>query len=78
MGLKPFSATPKQLDVEDVLAADWVITMGCGEACPIFPGKRYEDWGVMDPSEQPPNVARGIRDDISQRIDDLLFRISRA
>ena len=54
------------------LAHDVVITMGCGDACPIFPGKRYEDWDVADPDGQPLDVVRDIRDDIQQRVTRLL------
>ncbi len=75
MGLAPVSATPKQLEVADVEASDWVITMGCGETCPVFPGKHYEDWEVADPFGQPLSVARAIRDDIQERVQDLLRRI---
>ena len=53
-------------------AADVIITMGCGDACPIFPGKRYEDWNVADPAEQPIEVVRDIRDDIHARVTTLL------
>lgn len=75
IGLEPISTTPKQLEVADVEASDWVITMGCGETCPIFPGKHYEDWEVADPFGQPLTVAREIRDDIQARVGDLLRRI---
>ena len=55
---------PKPLTDEFVRAADVVITMGCGDACPIYPGKRYEDWELEDPAGQPIEVVRRIRDDI--------------
>jgi protein-tyrosine-phosphatase len=55
-----------------VRAADVVITMGCGDACPIYPGKRYEDWAVDDPAEQDLETVRRIRDDIDQRIQRLV------
>ena len=74
MGLEP-DGKPKRLEPHDVQASDWVITMGCGETCAIFPGKHYEDWPVDDPSGQPLDVVRRIRDDIQQRVDDLLKRI---
>lgn len=74
MGLEP-DGKPKRLEPHDVQASDWVITMGCGETCPIFPGKHYEDWPVDDPSGQPLDVVLRIRDDIQQRVDDLLKRI---
>lgn len=78
MGLEPISTTPKQLETSDVQEADWVITMGCGESCPIFPGKHYEDWEVADPSGQPLNVVREIRDDLQARVEDLLRRVERS
>ena len=53
-------------------AADVIITMGCGDTCPIFPGKRYEDRGVADPAGQPPALVREIRADIQARVTTLL------
>jgi protein-tyrosine-phosphatase len=63
---------PKVLTVEAVQASDVVITMGCGDACPIFPGKRYEDWKLDDPAGQGVDAVRPIRDDIKSRIEVLL------
>ena len=67
---------PKPLTDEAVGAADVVITMGCGDACPIYPGKRYEDWTLDDPAGQDIDTVRRIRDEIDTRvtslIDDLL------
>jgi arsenate reductase len=63
---------PKPLTDEFVRAADVVITMGCGDACPIYPGKRYEDWDLQDPAGQPVEVVRRIRDDIDTRVQQLL------
>jgi arsenate reductase len=63
---------PKPLTDEFVRAADVVITMGCGDACPIYPGKRYEDWELQDPAGQPVEVVRRIRDDIDARVQQLL------
>ena len=63
---------PKPLTDEVVRAADVVITLGCGDACPIFPGKRYEDWDVPDPAEQPLEAVRRIRYDIHHHVTDLL------
>ncbi len=63
---------PKPLTDEFVKAADVVITMGCGDACPIYPGKRYEDWELDDPAGQPVEVVRRIRDDIDGRVQQLL------
>ena len=66
---------PKILTVDAVKQADVVITMGCGDACPIFPGKRYEDWQLDDPAGQGIESVRPIRDDIKRRIDQLLTEI---
>ena len=63
---------PAILDVEDVRQSDVVITMGCGDACPVFPGKRYEDWELQDPAGQPIDTVRKIRDDLKARIENLL------
>jgi arsenate reductase (thioredoxin) len=60
---------------ECVRAADAVITMGCGDACPIYPGKRYEDWTLDDPAGQPVEVVRRIRDDIDIRVQQLLAEL---
>jgi ArsR family transcriptional regulator len=69
---------PKRLTDEAVRAADVVITMGCGDACPIYPGKRYLDWNLPDPAGQPLNVVRGIRDQIEVHVRDLLGEIGPA
>jgi arsenate reductase (thioredoxin) len=63
---------PKPVTDEFVQAADVVVTMGCGDACPIYPGKRYEDWELEDPAGQPIEVVRRIRDDIDARVRQLL------
>jgi arsenate reductase len=60
------------LSVDSVKASDVVITMGCGDACPVFPGKRYEDWELEDPAGQDLERVRVIRDDIRNRIEALL------
>ena len=67
--------TPKILTTEAVQDSDVVITMGCGDACPIFPGKRYEDWDLTDPAGQPLDVVRQIRDDIRGRIEHLMTEL---
>ncbi len=74
-GIALGTAYPKPLSDSVVQAADVIITMGCGDACPIFPGKRYEDWEVADPAEQPIGVVREIRDDIQARVTTLLRQI---
>ena len=63
---------PKQLTDEVVRAADFVITMGCGDACPIYPGKRYEDWALEDPAGQDLDTVRQIRDRLDERVRDLV------
>jgi arsenate reductase (thioredoxin) len=65
-------AFPKPLTDEIVQASDYVITMGCGDACPVVPGRRYLDWPVADPEGAPIDVVRQIRDDIDARITELL------
>ena len=67
--------TPKVLTVEAVKESDVVITMGCGDACPIFPGKRYEDWVLEDPAGQGIDAIRPIRDEIRQRIENLVAEL---
>ena len=66
---------PKILTTEAVKQSDVVITMGCGDACPIFPGKRYEDWQLDDPAGQGIESVRPIRDEIKARIEALLAEI---
>jgi arsenate reductase (thioredoxin) len=72
LGLDIARAFPKPLTTESVQASDVVITMGCGDACPVFPGKRYLDWQLDDPAGQPLDVVRRIRDDIDARVQALL------
>jgi len=69
------SAAPKILTTDAVKASDVVITMGCGDACPIFPGKRYEDWDLADPAGQGIEAVRPIRDDIKARIEQLVSEL---
>lgn len=66
---------PKVLTNDAVIASDVVITMGCGDACPFYPGKRYEDWVLEDPAGQPIEIVRGIRDEIKSRVEGLLKEI---
>jgi arsenate reductase len=63
---------PKPLTDDAVHAADVVITMGCGDACPVFPGKRYEDWELEDPAGKDLDTVRRIRDEIDERVRELL------
>jgi arsenate reductase len=71
-GIDIAANTPKVLTVEAVKASDVVITMGCGDACPIFPGKRYEDWELDDPAGQGIEAVRPIRDEIRARVETLI------
>ena len=72
VGVDIGAARPQRWTDEVVRAADVIITMGCGDSCPIFPGKRYEDWAVPDPAGQGLADVRPIRDDIEQRVRELL------
>lgn len=63
---------PKPLRDDDVRSADVVVTMGCGDACPVYPGKRYLDWDLPDPAGKPVEDVRTIRMDIQKRVDGLL------
>jgi arsenate reductase len=68
--------TPKILTVDAVKESDVVITMGCGDACPIFPGKRYEDWELEDPAGKDLETVRRVRDDIRRRVESLIAEIA--
>jgi len=76
LGIDISKAFPKPMTDEVVRAADAVITMGCGDACPIYPGKRYEDWDVADPADADLDGVRGIRDDIGERVRRLLAELT--
>lgn len=71
-GIDITASQPKVLTTEAVQASDVVITMGCGDACPFFPGKRYEDWKLDDPAGQGIEAVRPIRDEIRRRIEALI------
>ena len=71
VGVDVSGRTPKALDREDVEWADLVVTMGCGDACPVLPGKRYLDWNLVDPVGLCVEEVRVIRDDIARRVDEL-------
>jgi len=71
-GVDISAETPKLLTVEAVQASDVVITMGCGDACPVFPGKRYLDWQLDDPAGQGVDAVRPIRDEIERRVRGLV------
>ena len=75
VGIDIIGEQPKVLTTEAVQASDVVITMGCGDACPFFPGKRYEDWKLDDPAGQGIESVRPIRDEIKGRIETLLAEL---
>jgi protein-tyrosine-phosphatase len=75
MGLDLSEEFPKPLNDEFVRAADVVITMGCGDACPLYPGKKYIDWDIADPAGQPLEAVRRIRDELTARVEALLAEI---
>ena len=77
LGIDLSRELPKPLTDQAVRAADVVITMGCGDACQIYPGKRYEDWQLQDPAGQPVEAVRGIRDQIDARVQQLLRELLR-
>ena len=74
-GIDIANNVPKILTTEAVKDSDVVITMGCGDTCPIFPGKRYEDWELDDPAGQGIDAVRPIRDDIKRRVEALLAEL---
>jgi arsenate reductase (thioredoxin) len=76
MGIDVQEEFPKPLTDEVVRAADAVVTMGCGDACPIYPGKRYLDWELDDPAGQPLETVRRIRDEIDRRVQTLLTELA--
>jgi len=77
-GIQITEAFPKPLTNDVLHAADVIVTMGCGDDCPVLTGKRYEDWAIADPAGQPIEVVRAIRDDIQARVttllDDILYQ----
>lgn len=75
VGIDIANYTPKILTIDAVQASDAVITMGCGDACPFYPGKRYEDWVLEDPAEQGIASVRIIRDEIKSRVEKLLSEL---
>jgi protein-tyrosine-phosphatase len=77
-GIDVTSALPRLLTSDAVQQSDVVVTMGCGDACPFFPGKRYEDWELDDPAGQPIQVVRAIRDEIKGRVEALITQLAPA
>jgi len=72
VGIDITGAVPQLLEYETAQVSDVIITMGCGDACPIFPGKRYEDWKLTDPAGRPIEVVRHVRDEIRTRVEKLI------
>jgi arsenate reductase (thioredoxin) len=75
VGIELDGRRPRRLADEDVREADVVVTMGCGDACPVYPGKRYEDWALADPAGLTLDEVRPIRDEIELRVRRLLLRL---
>lgn len=76
VGIDITDQIPKALDWDTAQASDVIITMGCGDTCPVFPGKRYEDWPFDDPAGRPIEDVRRIRDEIRARVEQLISEIS--
>ena len=76
VGIDIANNQPKVLTNEAVQESDVVITMGCGDACPFYPGKRYEDWVLEDPAGQPIDKVREIRNEIHRRVEKLIYEIA--
>ena len=72
VGIDITGAVPQRLEYETAKSSDVIVTMGCGDACPVFPGKRYEDWELTDPAGRPIEVVRQVRDDIRGRVEKLI------
>ena len=75
VGIDIAGARPQRLRDDAVREADVVITMGCGDACPVYPGKRYQDWELDDPAGRPLGEVRGIRDQIKARVETLVAEL---
>jgi arsenate reductase len=77
VGIDITGQTPRVLDWDSAQASDIIITMGCGDTCPVFPGKRYEDWPLDDPAGRPIEDVRRIRDEIRARVEQLISEFPR-
>ena len=75
VGVDISGGIPRKLDWDLAQQSDVIITMGCGDACPVFPGKRYEDWELTDPAGQPLEIVRQVRDDIRDRVSRLVAEL---
>ncbi|MFC6155585.1 arsenate reductase ArsC [Kribbella jiaozuonensis] len=72
VGIDITGNVPQLLEYDTAQTSDVIVTMGCGDACPVFPGKRYEDWELTDPAGQPIEVVRQVRDEIRDRVEKLV------
>ncbi|MFG1897912.1 arsenate reductase ArsC [Micromonospora zamorensis] len=77
VGIDITDQTPKRLEYATAESSDVIVTMGCGDTCPVFPGKRYEDWQLEDPAGKGVQAVRPIRDEIRARVEKLLAELSR-
>jgi len=75
VGIDITGGVPALLDADTAYAADVIVTMGCGDTCPVFPGREYEDWQLTDPAGQPIEIVRMVRDDIRDRVKTLVSRL---
>ncbi len=75
VGIDITGTTPQRLEYETARDSDVIVTMGCGDACPVFPGKRYEDWELTDPAGQQLEVVREVRDEIRARVEKLIAEL---
>jgi arsenate reductase len=75
VGIDITGNTPQLLEYDTARTSDVIITMGCGDACPVFPGKRYEDWELTDPAGQPIEVVRRVRDEIRVRVEKIVSEL---
>jgi arsenate reductase len=75
VGVDISTAVPRRLTDADVATSQVVVTMGCGDACPVFPGKRYEDWQLTDPAGHGIELVRGVRDEIRDRVEQLVAEL---
>jgi arsenate reductase (thioredoxin) len=78
LGIDLEGRTPHRLDRSDAEWADVVVTMGCGDACPYIPGKRYVDWDLPDPAGRPVEEVRALREEIAERVGALVDELDRA
>src|SRR5690348_1454996 len=78
VGVDIVGNVPRKLDWDTARSADVIVTMGCGDTCPVFPGKRYEDWELEDPAGRDIEAVRPIRDEIKRRVERLIAELSTA